>query len=1062
MGRKRDRFWEYAMELNGRFKCVFCERDFAGGASRIKSHLAGVKGHAIDICMKVPINVRAEACVAVGRPNKTLKTASSSSDEKERKIFPTSLSTTTKSKEEYMAEIDFSLFLEGLQAKLGRLATKHVGSKCGFRKELIKLLLSVTKIQVALADAEKWKGGSESVRKWLMALKDVAYDTDDVLDEFCKKILQQKGQPRSQMKKKVRSFSSPILLGMTKKFMKINVSLEKIKDVLGVGSTNKISYSRRYWEIDSLLNDSEIVGRGYDVSNIVNKLTSTSKLSNQRISVLPIVGMGGFGKTTSATLVYNHEVIRNHFDVLAWVHVTKNFNAERVLSEILKSLGEDLILLNDSFNILKEKLQKKLRNKSFLLVLDDVWFDDCKEWDSLKSVLLEVISTTGNNVIVTTCSDNVAKTMETLPRIYLEKLSKDECWSIFAKRAFANESIPRSSELEAIGREIAKKCQGVPLAARVLGGTMCFIDDKSKWLSIQNDKIWDLMDDDNNGVLQILKLSFDYLPTPSLKQCFAYCAIFPKNYELEKDELIQHWMAEGFLEPSKGNCMVMEDIGNMYFRMLLVNSFFQDARKDVYGNIISCKMHDLVHDFAISISKSENLFLEGDLMGDIKLVRHLFIRSDGQKEPKFPVTKSIFGKLRTFVSENVAVGGVLSNFRCLRVLKLCGMRRIELPESVGQLIHMRLLHISHTEIQSLPKSFTKLSNLQTLRIESCPSLEKLPDNLCDMIMLRHIYIDHECIKRTPKDIGRLTNLQTLPFFVVDLDEGCQIVELEHANELKGELDVYNLEYVRDKEEARSANLAKKGKIYKLGFHWVSSHTEDHCNNDEEVLEGLQPHQNLKSLTIQHYKGEKFPSWMLTSGDTTVRLLQFTCLMEINLRDCAKCKEVPTLGHLPCLKFLDIKGMTNVKRMGTEFYSDGSYKDTLFPALRRLQLQKMDILEVWTDANDLTTANKVFPLLEELIIDDCKELEEAPCHFPSLKKLHISKTRSTAFKRICSKLTTPVCVNISSILEPTSLPEQSLQNNRNLMSSRYSQLPKVDATASGVIRFPHLFEIFGDW
>ena len=179
--------------------------------------------------------------------------------------------------------------------------------------------------------------------------------------------------------------------------------------------------------------------------------------------------------------------------------------------------------------------------------------------------------------------------------------------------------------MEASGREIAKRCGGVPLAARVLGGTMCFKCDKNKWLAIQKDKIWYLLDDNNNDIYSVLKLCFDHLPVPSLKQCFAYCAIFPKDYDIKKNEVIQYWIAEGFLEPAEEANMAMEDIGNMYFNILLATSFFQNARKDAYGRIISCKMHDLVHDFAQLISKSETLILEGDLVDNVNNVQHLFV-----------------------------------------------------------------------------------------------------------------------------------------------------------------------------------------------------------------------------------------------------------------------------------------------------------------------------------------------------------------------------------------------------------------------------------------------------
>ena len=206
----------------------------------------------------------------------------------------------------------------------------------------------------------------------------------------------------------------------------------------------------------------------------------------------------------------------------------------------------------------------------------------------------------------------------------------------------------------------------------------------------------------------MLKLCFDHLPTPSLKRCFAYCAIFSKDYDMRKDEVIQYWMVEGLLELGKEANMVMEDIGNMYFNILLATSFFQNARKDAYGNIISCKMHD----FSLSISKSKTLILEGDSVDNVSSIQPLFVRFDGKTTPRTSFSGDGFIKLRTLILENFNYGIMLSNYKCLHVLKLLGHGMFD---SIEQLIHLRLLHIF--AIKELPKSITKLYNLQTLRID---------------------------------------------------------------------------------------------------------------------------------------------------------------------------------------------------------------------------------------------------------------------------------------------------------------------------------------------------------
>ncbi|KAL4631826.1 hypothetical protein ACB092_04G005500 [Castanea dentata] len=733
-----------------------------------------------------------------------------------------------------------------------------------------------------------------------------------------------------------------------------------------VNSIPKISLDM---SIDSLLNDSEVVGRKQDINKIVNLLISSS---NQHvISVLPIVGMAGIGKTTLAKLVYNNELIKQHFDVLAWVNVGKNFDVEGILREILKSLSEDLGDLEYD-EVIWEKM---LGPKKYLLILDDVQNEDPKKWDALKHNLLKFNSSAGNNIIITTRSDNVGQITKIHPPHHLEELSKDNCWSIMKKRTFIDGRIPLTLDLEVVGREIAKRCGGIPLAARVLGGTMCFKFDKNKWLEIQNNKIWDLLDEDNSDIFPVLKLCFDHLPTPSLKRCFTYCAIFPKDYDMKKDEVIQYWMAEGFLLTKEAN-MEMEDIGNMYFNILLATSFFQNATKDAYGNIISCKMHDLVHDFALSISKFETLILEGDSMDDGSSIQHLFARLDGKTTLESSFCGVDFTKLRTLLLENFNFDIMLSNFKCLRVLKLFGDIIVELPNSIEQLIHLRLLYISGTIIGELPKSITKLYNLQTLRIEG--RVRELPEDLSNLINLRHIHINNcwDNVIETPKNMGRLTCLQTLQFFHVGPDEGCRIKQLGCLKNLKGEINIYNLENVEDKEEAKSAKLKEK-EIFMLGLSWKYLRVEDSYDKDVKVLEGLQPHPNLKSLTIRSYGGKKFPSWVGLSS-------LYHNLIEINLRYCRECEEVPTLGQLPCLRVLEIRGMGKVRCIGSEFYfySDGSYRNTttLFPALRILILVDMETLEEWKDAKELTTKDEVllvFPCLEELSIGSCNKLRYLP-------------------------------------------------------------------------------------
>ncbi|KAK4583167.1 hypothetical protein RGQ29_026097 [Quercus rubra] len=942
-----------------------------------------------------------------------------------------------------MAETILSVVAEEILGKLISVATEQISLAWGFKGELTKLRDSLTTIQAVLAAAERRQMRDEVVRLWLQRLKDVAYDADDVLDEFAYDILRRKVEIRNQMKRKVCfffSFSNPIVfrLKMANKIKTIHELLEKINHEANSYGLARVSPKLEIIpnpKTDSFLDHSEVVGRGHRVSQIVDLLTGATK---KQLSVISIVGMAGLGKTTLAKKVYNDERVKRHFDRTLWVCVSNNFDDQRILSEILEVVNPTLNKLENKDAILVH-LQKELQGKKYLLVLDDVWSEDLIKWDTLRSCLLGINSNMGNIIIITTRKDKVAKIMETLPRCDLEKLSDDECWSIIKKRVSCNEITP---DLEVIGREIAKKCGGVPLVARVLGGTMSCKKEKSEWLTIQNNKVWNSPLDDY-GILPILKLSFDHLYPLSLKSCFTYCAIFPEDYKMKKEELIQYWMAEGFLQLSPGRS-VMEDIGNEYFNILLANSLFQDIERDNYGDIVSCKMHDCVRDLALSISKGETLHLDGNLGDGIdeSHIRRLSLISNGQTTPTISLSREGMGGLRTFFSIHANIGDKLLNLKCVRALTLFGECIVELPKSIDRLRRLRLLRIIRTNVKELPKSLTKLYNLQTLILKDCYLLNELPKDLQNLISLRHIDIDHQFIKQLPINMRQLTCLQTLPFFVVGQYTGGRIEEMGYLSQLRGKLSIYNLEHVRDKEEAKSAKLSEKKGVNKLGFHWNSQ--REGTINDEDVLEGLQPHPCLQSLKIENFQGEKFPSWIL-GKNSSGGLFLWDHLLEIFLKNCNKCEQIPTLGHLSHLKVLEIEGMNNVTCIGTEFY--GSYsgegssnsrsdngRNAMFRALEKLVLKRMPKLVEWKDAMEPTTTTRgtVFPSLKKLVIEDCDQLISAPCHFPALEQLRINNIKSTAFKNISSNLTTLTDLRIWRVSELSCLPEQLLQNNASLM------------------------------
>ncbi|XP_021910919.1 putative disease resistance RPP13-like protein 1, partial [Carica papaya] len=459
---------------------------------------------------------------------------------------------------------------------------------------------------------------------------------------------------------------------------------------------------------------------------------------------------------------------------------------------------------------------------------------------------------------------------------------------------------------------------------------------------------------------------------------------------MKKEQLIQLWMAQGFLQEDQAKDIHMEDVGDEYFNILLTNSLFQDVERNELRDIVSCKMHDAVHDLAQFVSRSETLIHGDDSSKDISHIRHLNLIDD--KEILVKLGQTGVKTLRTLFSEVDVFDKLSWAFKRLRVLNLSDSYIRTLPASIRKLKHLRYLNLSETPISVLPRSITELYNLQTLILLQCYFLQQLPKGVENLISLRQFYFDSPNL--VPALIGRLTSLRALTMFAVDKEEGHGIEELGTLRYLRGRLKILNLEYVAGRDEAIKANLKEKTKLYELEYNW--GYGNENCRNDEGVLEGLQPCRNLKRLNILGFKGQKFPAWC-----SNISVLNH--LVSLRLESCHSCRELPTLGHLPHLKFLEISGMDGIKCIGNEFYGnlDGAHSSSgsveskavpVFPSLRKLELEEMEGLQEWK-LPALTCGGKggvLFPHLVELSVEYCPRLSSIPLNqLASLQKLHIA-------------------------------------------------------------------------
>ncbi|KAL3749061.1 hypothetical protein ACJRO7_010195 [Eucalyptus globulus] len=285
-------------------------------------------------------------------------------------------------------------------------------------------------------------------------------------------------------------------------------------------------------------------GREKEEALILELLIGEVENSDPTLSIVPIVGMGGIGKMALAQQLYNDAIVNGYFGRRAWVCVSNIFYVLDITKTILQSItslsyeGEDL-------NGLQVKLKDNLSRKNFLVVLDDVWNGNYKKWTNLLKPF--EVGAKGSKIIVTTHNLPVVSIRGALP-YPLEELSLDNCTSLLAFHALGATNFEKShSDLETIGKQLAEKCKGLPLGVKMLGSALRNERNLNNWEAILNNKIWDLPKGKKDEVLPVLKLSYAHLSS-YLKRCFAYCEVFSKDYEIEGNDLVLLWIAEGFLD----------------------------------------------------------------------------------------------------------------------------------------------------------------------------------------------------------------------------------------------------------------------------------------------------------------------------------------------------------------------------------------------------------------------------------------------------------------------------------------------------------------------------------
>ncbi|XP_027180703.1 disease resistance protein RPM1-like isoform X3 [Coffea eugenioides] len=895
-----------------------------------------------------------------------------------------------------MAETVLSFVLDQLSTFLheeGRLLG-------GLRQEVQFIMDELEQMRAFLREAEaREEDAQPTLQQWIKQVRDAAYDTEDILDEFVARFARHRatgfyGSVRrifSSIKNlRARHRVASEIQSIKSRIKSISEGHQRYQSEYGISAQASSSLSAvnnttwRYSRDDALLvEEAKLVGIDQPKKRLIPELL---RGDDYQLKVVSVVGMGGLGKTTLVKRVHEDPEVRRHFPVRAWVTVSETCDFQYLLKDLIQQLHKEgnkpvpqsieSMTTTELKKIVKDFLQQAGR---YAIVFDDVW--DVEFWNTIKFALPE--SSHGNRVMLTTRRADVASAscIESRGLVYrMEPLSVKDSRTLFCNKIFNGGNCP--GHLMDVSKGILDKCEGLPLAILAISGLLASKDVNriDEWEMVRRSLGGELEGTGKlDRVKKILSLSYSDLPW-HLKTCLLYTSIYPEDYKIGCLRLVNLWIAERFVEWREG--INIEDVALGYLSELVNRSLIQVTRVFYEGN---CRVHDLLREIIVSKSREQNMvtITTGQpTMWPSEQVRRLVVHSSSsnntQQRPNY-----FFDHLRSFVTigsknpllSSMLLSDVLRSSKLLKVLDLRGQKtRKEIPNEIFNSFHLKHLDLYGTGVERVPKGIGKLQHLEYLNLGKT-GVRELPMEILKLQKLRFLKVYQQVDSsdddygyhgfKAPSNMGGLLALEILKS--IDASSGSTIVkEIGKLTQLR---ELYITKLRREDGKELCSSLANLTSLRELCVDSIGK------GDDHEIIDlnhrppasSSSSSSFLQSLRMLILCGrlEKMPQWV-------ARLYG---LVRIDL-DWSRLRgeedPLESLQHLPNLDSINFCG--SYQGEGLCFKAGG------FLNLKWLHLKRMEGLR-W-----MRVEEGALPRLQNLILERLPLLEELPLGIQQLSQL----------------------------------------------------------------------------